>query len=287
MSAAPESGFMDLFLGKGFFQQVLFVLILLTLLFVTFSSFEYLIATFQSVGGKAIELMPFTVSSQDKQYVFNQNYITYPDAKTLPLSDNERTGIEFTYSFYLYINPSSFTGTDALYHVFHKGYASAWPLLGPGVFIKGTTNTMRVAMNTYANPYTYIDIDNIPVQKWFHTAIVCQKNSLEVYINGNLRNRIDFKGTLPYQNFQDIYVFSPLKRAIRETQTFALTAPLAYEGAFNGSLSNLIYLAYAASYTEIQGLLNKGVSTKTVSSSQDKPPYLVDTYWTTSYTQQA
>lgn len=278
---------MDLFLGKGFFQQVLFVLILLTLLFVTFSSLEWLLATYQGIGGKVIELMPYTVSSQDKQYVFKQNYLTYPDAKVLPLSDNERTGIEFTYSFYLYINPNSFTGTDALYHVFHKGYASPWPLLGPGVFLKGNNNVMRVAMNTYANPYMYLDIDNIPVQKWFHTAVVCRKNSLEVYINGNLRSRLDFKGTLPYQNFQDVYVFSPLKRTIRETQTMAITAPIAYEGTFSGSLSNLIYLAYAASYTEIQALLNKGVSTKTVSSSQDKPPYLVDTYWTTSYTQQA
>lgn len=287
MSAAPESGFMDLFLGKGFFQQVLFVLILLTLLFLIFSSFEYLLATYQGIGGKTIQLMPFTVSSQNKQYVFHQNYLTYPDAKVLPLSDNERTGIEFTYSFFLYINPNTFTGTDALYHVLHKGYASAWPLLGPGIFLKGTTNTMRVAMNTYANPYTYLDIDNIPVQKWFHTALVCRKNSLEVYINGNLRNRIDFKGTLPYQNFQDLHVFSPLKRTIREAQTYALTAPLAYEGTFSGSMSNLIYLAYAASYTEIQALMNLGVSNKTVSSAQDKPPYLVDTYWTTSYTQQA
>jgi hypothetical protein len=287
MSAAPESGFMDLFLGKGFFQQVLFVLILLTLLFFIFSTFEWLLSTYQGIGGKTIHLMPYTVSSQDKQYVFHQNYLTYPDAKVLPLSDNERTGIEFTYSFFLYINPNTFTGTDALYHVLHKGYASAWPLLGPGVFLKGNTNTMRVAMNTYTNPYTYLDIDNIPVQKWFHTALVCRKNSLEVYINGNLRNRLDFKGTLPYQNFQDLHVFSPLKRVIRETQTFSLTAPIAYEGVFSGSLSNLIYLAYAASYTEIQSLMNLGVSNKTVSSAQDKPPYLVDTYWTTSYTQLA
>lgn len=278
---------MSLVLGKGFFQQVLLVLILLTLLFIVFSSFEWLYQTFQSVGGRTVQLMPYTVSSADKQYTFRQNSLQYPDAKPLPASENERTGIEFTYSFYLYINPGTFTGTDALYHVLHKGYSTLWPLMGPGVFLKGTSNTMRVVMNTYASPYTYLDIENIPVQKWFHTAVVCRKNSLEVYINGNLRNRIDFKGTLPYQNFQDLILFNPLKRTVYETQTFSLTAPIMFDGTFSGNLSNLIYLAYAASYTEIQGLLNLGVSTQTLTSSQDKPPYLVDTYWTTTYMQQA
>ena len=55
------------------------------------------------------------------------------------------------------------------------------------------------------------------------------------------------------------------------------------QGAFSGNLSNLVYYSYAASYTEIQGLMNMGPSAKTVSKSEDTPPYLADTYWTTSY----
>lgn len=280
-----SGGPLNLIAGKGFFQQVLLVLILLSLLFFVFVSIEYIIMSYQRIGGKHVELLPMTVTAEDKMLTFQQNKTQYETAKQIPLSDNERTGIEFTYSFYLFIHPSTFTGEDVLFHVMHKGFINPWPLMGPGVFVRGNNNTLRVVMNTYRNPYTYVDIENIPVRKWFHCVLLCRKNSLEVYINGNLRKKLPFEGTLPYQNFQNLICFSPLKKYISGATVPCLGAgnDLRFEGSFRGNLSNLVYLAYAASFTEIQSLMDFGVSKKTMSAEMDKPPYLVDTYWTTSY----
>jgi hypothetical protein len=276
---------LDLILGKGFFQQVLLTILVLSLLFFFFISLEFLLVSYQRIGGKTVQLIPMTVTAEDKMLTFQQNRNQFDDAKQIPLSDNERSGIEFSYSFYLFIHPSTFTGEDVLFHVMHKGYLNPWPLMGPGVFVRGNDNTLRVVMNTYRNAYTYMDVENIPVRKWFHCVIVCRKNALEVYINGNLRKRLPFEGTLPYQNFQNLICFSPLKKTLMGSQVPSLGANnnLRFEGAFRGNMSNLTYLAYAVSYTEIQSLMEMGVSKKTMSSQLDKPPYLVDTYWTTSY----
>lgn len=284
-NAGMASGPLSLLLGKGFFQQVLLVLVILSALFFLFISIEFLLTSYQRVGGKTVELLPLTVTAEDKMLTFQQNKTQYKDAKQIPLSDNERTGIEFTYSFYLFIHPSTFTGEDVLFHVMHKGFINPWPLMGPGVFVRGNSNTLRIVMNTYRNAFTYLDVENIPVRKWFHCVVLCRKNSLEIYINGNLRKKLPFEGTLPYQNFQNLICFSPLKKIVLGSQVASLGSgnDLRFEGAFRGNMSNLIYLAYAASFTEIQSLMNLGVSKKTMSSQMDKPPYLVDTYWTTSY----
>ena len=271
--------------GKGFFQQFVLVLVVVTLLFFVFVTVEYVFLSFMTIGGRFLELLPQTVTAEDEQITIVQNPFD-SRAQTIPVSDNERTGIEFTYSFYLFVNPSTFTGEDVLFHVFHKGYTTPFPLLGPGVFVRGNNNTLRVVMNTYKNPYSYLDIENIPVRKWFHCVVLCRKNSLEVYINGNLRKKLSFEGTLPYQNFQNLVLFSPLKFIFRREPIYAmLKENVRVEGAFRGNLSNLIYLPYAASFTEIQGLMNKGVSSTTRKKTQDTPPYLTDTYWTTSYQQ--
>jgi hypothetical protein len=279
------SGALELVSGKGFFQQVLLVLVILSLLFFVFISLEYLIMSYQRIGGKNVQLLPLTVTAEDKMLTFQQNKNQFSNAKQIPLSDNERTGIEFTYSFFLFIHPSTFTGEDTLHHVMHKGYINPWPLMGPGVFVKGNSNTLRVVMNTYRNAFTFMDVENVPVRKWFHCILLCRKNSLEVYINGNLRKKLPFEGTLPYQNFQNLICFSPLKKIIYGSQVANLGTNnnLNFAGSFRGNMSNLIYLAYAASFTEIQSLMDLGVSKKTLSSEMDKPPYLVDTYWTTTY----
>ena len=285
MSDTTGSGVTEFLLGKGFFQQVVLVLVVLTLLFLVFLTIEYVFLTFQRIGGQALELVPETVTAEDEQITILQNPLD-PKAKTIPVSDNERTGIEFSYSFYLYVNSSTFTGEDVLFSVFHKGYPVPFPLMGPAVFVKGDSNTLRVVMNTYKNPYTYLDIENIPIRKWFHCVVLCRKNSLEVYINGNLRKKLSFEGTLPYQNFQNVILFNQLKVNLFKSQYITLKEDMRVQGAFRGNLSNLFYFPYALSFTEIQGLMTKGVSSKTRKQTADIPPYLVDTYWTTSYQQQ-
>jgi len=227
-------------------------------------------------------LLDYTASSEETNVVIRQNP-KYADAIPIGLSVNERTGIEFAYSFFLYVLPSTFSSQDAvLKHVFHKGYPIPWPLMGPGVFLMGHTNTMRVFMNTSKNPYTYTDITNIPVQKWFHVVLNCFKGGLDIYINGTLANRISFRDTVPYQNYQDLIFFSQTNHSFSATNIACMPdgEVANIQGSFSGFLSSMKYARYALSMVEITKLMGEGPSTKRKSSSQSLPPYLADSWWT-------
>ena len=51
-------------------------------------------------------------------------------------------------------------------------------------------------------------------------------------------------------------------------------------GKFSGYISNMTYFSYALTYSEIQTQLNIGPSSQFDQDSMDKPPYLIDTWWT-------
>ena len=276
----------DSVMGEGTVAQTILAIVIVFALFYLFLAFEFVYQAFSSYNTGNVELFPYTASSEDKQVVVRQDKTKYPDAKPIPLSDNQRTGTEFSYAFYVYVNPSTFNNSDTLATVFYKGYLTPWPLMGPGVFIRRNTNTMRIFMNSYTNPFMYCDVENIPVSKWFHVVISCRRNAMEVYINGNLTKKMNFDDGLPYQNFQDLILFNQSNFTLRGSTTPALGQET-YEvrGVFKGNLSALKYFGYALSYTEIQSLMNMGPAKKVLSASQELPPYFADQWWTTSYTQ--
>ena len=267
--------------GTSASGQVMYGLMIVTIMFVVVFLVEVTFKTSSDMANRFTTILDYTAGSEDMSLTIHQDTSKYPDAKPIGLSMNERTGIEFSYSFYIYTFASTFTGEDKLKHVFHKGFACPWPLMGPGVFMKADTNTMRVFMNTYKNPYTYVDVRNIPVEKWVHVTLNCYKSGLDIFVNGVLANRIPFKDTLPYQNFQDIVMFSNARYAsFRGSQIPAIgSESFEMEGAFKGYLSNLVYARYALSVTEIQTLMAAGPSTKVKQKSMDKPPYMADDWW--------
>lgn len=255
--------------------------IVATVFIVAFTS-EVLYKSIYDSQQRFKSLLEYTASSEDMSITIHQDASKYPDAKPIGLSVNERTGIEFAYSFYVYVFPSTFDGNATFKHVFHKGYGFPWPLMAPGVFFKGDENTMRVVMNTYANPFMYADINNMPVQKWVHVVLNCIKGGLDIFINGSLANRIRFTETLPYQNFQDLVLFSNINSSIlgqasTPSSLGSDTFPIA--GSFKGYLSNLKYARYALSINEIQALMNAGPSSKVVQKVMERPPYLADDWW--------
>ena len=262
--------------------QIVFGIGLVAIIFILAFVCELLYTTTMNSRNRFQTLLDYTANPDDMTITIHQDPSKYMDAKPIGLSMNERTGIEFGYSFYLYVLPSTFTGNSTFKHVFHKGFSTAWPLMGPGVFIHGSTNTMRVMMNTYANPYTYVDITNIPVQKWFHVVLNSYRGGLDIFINGNLANRIPFTNTLPYQNFQDIILFSNSNmNTLRGSGIPALNGDdFQLEGSFKGSLSNLIYARYALSVNEIQNLMAAGPSTIVKKKTMQVPPYMGDNWWT-------
>lgn len=267
--------------AQGSSGQIVSTLGLVGLTFLVLFVVEALYTATKESAERFQTLVDYTASAEDMTLVIRQDSTKYPDAKPIGLSMNERTGIEFAYSFYLYVHPSTFSGNAVLKHVFHKGYGCPWPLMGPGVFIKGETNTMRIFMNTYANPYSYVDVHNIPVQKWFHVVLNCYKGGLDIFVNGHLANRVTFRDTLPYQNFQDIILFSNANyNRFKGTTIPALKDEnFDIEGSFRGYLSNLTYARYALSVTEIQTLLQRGPSSKIKQKNLDKPPYFADDWW--------
>ena len=264
--------------------EIVTALLTVSILFMVLFTVELLYRTTMDARTRFQTLMDYTAAAEDMSLVIHQDASKYTDAKTIGLSMNERTGIEFSYSFYLYVNPATFSGNKTFKHVFHKGYATPWPLMAPGVFLHSDTNTMRVVMNTYKNPYTYADVKNIPVQKWFHVVLNSYKGGLDIFVNGNLANRISFADTVPYQNFQDIVIFSNANiNTLRGSSIPSLNGEdFQFEGAFKGYLSNLTYARYALSVNEIQRLLNAGPSSKLKQKQMDKPPYLADDWWANS-----
>ena len=254
------------------------------LIFVVCLTSEVLYKSIIEAKNRFQTLIDYTADSQNMTVSIHQDANTYADAKTIGLSVNERTGIEFGYSFYLYVLPGTFDSTDSntFKHVFHKGYGFPWPLMGPGVFMNASTNTMRVVMNTYQNPMTYVDIKNIPIQKWVHVVLNCVNNGLDVMINGNLANRMSFDNTLPYQNFQDLILFSNISSNILGSGGIPVAlngGQFSLSGSFKGYISNLIYARYALSINEVQNLMGKGPSTKTSTKIMERPPYLADDWW--------
>jgi hypothetical protein len=270
--------------GDSSSGQIVTGLIVVAIIFILMFVLELLGTSIMSAQTRFQTLIPYTVDSQQMQMTIYQNINVYPNAIPVLPSINERSGIEFAYSFYILVLPSTFEGTQSFKHVFHKGYAFAWPLMGPGVFMRGDTNAMRVVMNTYKNPYTYVDIHNIPINKWVHVVLNCIDRGMDVYINGSLANRISFKDTMPYQNYEDIILFSPTSSTILGqggTPTSLGGGDFVFAGAFNGYLSKLTYTRYGLSPIEIQNLMSSGASPIKQNTNIQLPPYTSDDWWTT------
>jgi len=282
--AQTNTGLVATVSGKTPFGEIVLATLIILITVTLFFTVEGLYSASKVMATRFQHLMDYTANADDKALVIHQDANKYPDAKPILPSTNEPTGSEFGYSFYLYVNSTTFdTGSDVLYHVWHKGYGCVWPLMGPGVFIKGSSNTLRVVMNTYENPYAFVDVPNIPIRKWFHVVLNCRQNGLEVHINGNLTNKLRFDNTLPYLNYEDIILFSGANFTLN-SQTPALKGEaLQVSGAFRGMMSEFIYTRYAMSFTEIQTLYHAGPSKTIKTTAQELPPYMADTWWTASY----
>jgi hypothetical protein len=181
-------------------------------------------------------------------------------------SKNELGGVEFSWSFWMYIEDWSYK-YGQWKHVLHKGNSNSWPNRAPGIWLHPRENTMRFYMNTYDSiAGNYIDIPSIPLRKWFQVVFSVNQITMDVYINGTLRKSHKFSG-LPKQNFGDVYI-------------------MAFRG-FDGYMSRVSKYNYAISYSDIEVDINRGPSAiSCLSDSQRKmeqPPYLTSNWWTNSY----
>ena len=272
--------------SKEVLPQVLIGLLSVILIYILLAALESAYNFIYRLHANRTELLPITYNTEDKAYRIDQNPNS-KNADTINLSDNERSGPEFSYSFFLMTHAAAFRQERGLLHIFHKGNPRQYPLLGPGVYMRSDTNTLRVYMNTYGTWNNYTEVENFPIGKWVHVSLVCRSSHMEVYINGNLKKRLGFNGSLPYQNYQDIWAF----KQDRVTISNAKTNPSMEEndafdifGVMKGMVSRLYYFNYALSYTEITTLMNEGPSTVLASlQNGGTAPYLQDQWWTSDY----
>jgi hypothetical protein len=276
--------------GRTAIGQITLAVILTVVLYSTMLALEAVYQSYKSVAGTAVIIKDETVLPESEQY-----YITNPNEKksntvVLPFSDNQRTGIEYTFSFFLLIRKGAFpeiTNTPAVQgetmrHIMHRGYRSPFPLMSPGVFLMEHNNVLRFYQNSTTTWNNYVDVTNVPVNKWMHIAIVTRNNGLEVYLNGNVASKLNLKGGVIYQNYENLRLFStetvgPYTNvnltSLKENERFEVS------GKADIIMSRFRYYSYALSYTEIQDLIAMGPNPKMDSSTQIVPPYFVDNWW--------
>ena len=182
-------------------------------------------------------------------------------------SENQATGLEFTYSVWIRLNSTNTSDNSKYAHIFNKGILDGSNITvsgvnnmsnAPGLYVKGNTDgtsTMRVYMDTFSQtgPIQKIDdqrmtmdISGIPYNKWVNVIIRVQNRILDVYINGVLTQHKDL-GYVPRQNFGDVYVCQ--------------------NGGFSGKLSDLRYYAKSLNVFEINGIVGWGPNLKTSPSA--------------------
>jgi hypothetical protein len=275
------------FFGKNIVSQVVTGLAIVTIIYIVLSLSEFIYNSFMRMWKDRVELFPKTYASGSRMYTAIQNPLN-PNAKTIYFSENQRSGIEFSYSMFIYLSSETFaSGFKNLYHIMHKGYSKAYPLMGPGIFAWGDDNKLRVYMNCYDTWNNFTDIDNIPIDKWFHLVVSCKGDKCYIYINGNLKSKLSLSGnTPPYQNYGDVYLFSSKKMTVNSVNTTSLLkdnssdpATLTFDGSAKGMASRVCYFSYALTYTEIQALMNIGPSRELEGNNMNITPYLSDTWW--------
>ena len=266
-------------------QSLIFPAVLVVLVYCGFLFAEIVYKYMNRLSMNRVELLPNTYMINNKTITLTQNPLITPKNQVY-VSENERTGVEFTYSFYLHVDPSAFRQEYGLLHIFHKGYSSQFPLLAPGVYMRSDKNTLRVYMNTFKTWNNYVEVDNFPLSKWVHVAIICKDSALEIFINGNLSKKMSFDGFAAYQNYQNIICFNQRRIHLKHSQISSVDKDgFDVFGSLKGMMSRLTYFNYALCYAEIQKQMDQGPSSEMDSSNMnDVPPYLADTWWTDSST---
>lgn len=191
---------------------------------------------------------------------------------TILRSENEKDGIEFTWSVWLYLN--GFQDGSSYHHVFNKGNVStstpnnnypgtSTPNNAPGLYINPNYDGFRVIMNSFNNPYQeVIEVTDLPMSKWINIVIRIQDKNCDIYVNGQLVKRRIMTDVVK-QNYDDVHV--------------------SLNGGFSGYLSNLTYYNRSISITQIQDIISMGPNLKPISKALDltesKPRYLSNRWY--------
>jgi hypothetical protein len=171
-----------------------------------------------------------------------------PGNNSIPIyrSVNERSGIEFTWSFWVNIKDINYD--KATYStIFYKGNNNVsddglnYPNNAPGFYLKPKSNDLVIIMNTFTVINEEIEVPGIPLNKWVNIMLRCQNTKLDVYINGTITRSLELSD-VPKQNYGNVYIGA--------------------NGGFNGYISDLWYFDHSLGPGEISSLVRKGPNLK-------------------------
>jgi hypothetical protein len=141
---------------------------------------------------------------------------------SLPRSVNQAEGATFSFDGWFEVNDFEY-GFGKKRLIFTRGDC-------PGVYLDSTSNSILVVIDTFGTLETVM-VSNIPAQKWVHIAIVVTQYTVDVYINGMIRQHQTLT-QLPKQENAAIRIGSDTD-------------------GFDGQVGGLTYYARALSPSEI------------------------------------
>jgi hypothetical protein len=110
-------------------------------------------------------------------------------------SFNQKEGATFTYTGWILVKDFTYNyGRKRV--IFTKDDC-------PGLYLDTTSNSLLVVIKTFADTPETILISSIPASKWIHFALVVDQDSVDIYINGVVRQHHTLL-QLPKQNTSSI-----------------------------------------------------------------------------------
>ena len=234
-------------------------LTLIIILFVVFLKLGIWLLSYFTSPGESPFVVKGLVNGGDKIIVSSDP----KDANSVPIfrSNNESTGLEFTWSTWLFID--SIPESNKYHHIFSKGNDEFGPdglatvNNGPGLYLTNHTQEnvnlakLHVVMDSVQSndPNVSIEIDNIPIKNWVHVAIRIKNTILDVYVNGTIAGRIVLDH-VPKQNYQPVILSGSDK-------------------TMSGKISDLRYFNRAIDVFEINAILSNGPNLSSSSLSDE------------------
>jgi hypothetical protein len=260
-SFGRPSGLKDFLNSGSWLAQFSFIMIVIIVFIILLYFSMFLLQFIMNKKQNVIGLFSGMVDGK-QLIVFPQDPVI-KGAKTLYRSVDERSGVEFTWSAWIFIDDLTYMGGQYR-HIFHKGNLNIdtstglnFPNNAPGLYISPNSNELTMIMNTYDTINEQVTIPNIPLNKWFNIIIRCKNNRLDIYINGLVTKSVQLLG-VPKQNYGDIYV--------------------GLNGGFSGNISNLTYYNYAVDIYTIQTIMNSGPNTKLLNYNKASSTKIRDNY---------
>ncbi len=176
---------------------------------------------------------------------------------TLPVSNQ---GLEFTYSFWIYVADWSFNYGRKKY-IFIKGRPDDGPeRWAPAIWLGEKLNTLHTSMSVYpssGNPFQGVEpsaqyescmVRDIPLQKWVYVSYVLNNRNVDIYIDGKLEKSC-MLDAVPDVNNRPLHITPRMPQMPGEAKT---------DSGFYGHLSAFSYHTRALQPNDISDIYFRG-----------------------------